>query len=851
MIALSMCYRRTPCLNRTAILEEELEDLTRGFIPVPDYIAFDTETTGLSADEDQIIEVALVRFKDGVPVDKWTSLVRPDKQVGLKTLRLTGITLEELAESQPIAAICHKIEEFRGRLPLVGHNPEFDTSFLSKPIPGFPGVPVYDTLELARIVYPGFKTYKLSDLARELNIALDDAHRACDDAEASGILFRLIQEKIAVMPVSLRQKIVWVMGKEWLPGRVFQWDAQDSCHQPSLFEGVPSDGIVPVSVSADFERFWVHRVLAGEERFTTVNAYLDSATLARIVGSALKVACPEQPIVIAGDFQRLDPAPEGASYLSVSADYLCTLKAKMVEDLACNGFFDSLDMEDKRFLASVIVWMTTAREGLFSEIQIVGRGYELRRELCCSEFPSCQEYCPVQEQCYYLKALENAGQAKVILTTKDGCFGQQRQAEICIVLGAADLARVWEKRQPRLDLAKFNEALAGAGHAGCLKEAKRTLQKSLDALGRLNDALIPQAVKESLSRLYENISPAVVEMRQQVKDQTARVINYPVDPPVISAPLHRLEYWMEQMRQVLVEDGTSLGLLERGYSDGSFNNAVFSKKQLWPAIEARNTLLGRYKKVVLASQEISFARKFHGLRHLYGIEGDEVAYREEMPESFHSPKEGALLISVDAGRPVSGSGLVELTGSFLEALMAKVSQNAMCLCPSLGFIRSLNSTIAPVLESKGIAVFAQGVDGGARVVGHLSEPATLVLARFGVDISHAGGTGTEILVIPKIPFLPPNMIDDLRRRELSAMGKDGFVEINVLPVVLAIRSYIEDLCRVKGKAAVVLLDPKILPGQRGWGSNFAQNFSDVNKVVCPPQDAVTRIAAWAKRSSKA
>ncbi len=63
-----------------------------------------------------------------------------------------------------------------------------------------------------------------------------------------------------------------------------------------------------------------------------------------------------------------------------------------------------------------------------------------------------------------------------------------------------------------------------------------------------------------------------------------------------------------------------------------------------------------------------------------------------------------------------------------------------------------------------------------------------------------GGTGTEILVIPKIPFLPPNTIDDLRRRELSAMGKDGFVEINVLPVVLAIRSYIEDLCRVKGKA---------------------------------------------------
>ncbi len=57
----------------------------------------------------------------------------------------------------------------------------------------------------------------------------------------------------------------------------------------------------------------------------------------------LKVARPEQPIVIAGDFQGLGSMPKGASYLSVPGDYLCALKAKMIEDLACNGFFDSLD----------------------------------------------------------------------------------------------------------------------------------------------------------------------------------------------------------------------------------------------------------------------------------------------------------------------------------------------------------------------------------------------------------------------------------------------------------------------------------------------------------------------------
>ncbi|HRC53668.1 MAG TPA: 3'-5' exonuclease, partial [Bacillota bacterium] len=175
---------------------------TSNKIPVPNYVAFDTETTGLVPEQDHIIEVGLVKFHNGEPIDRWTSLIKPQGKVGLKTLRLTGIALEDLEDGALLSDVCAEIEKFRGDLPLVGHNPEFDAAFLSKSIPGFPGVLVYDTLELARIVYPGFKTYKLSDLAQNLNIILNDAHRACDDAEASGILFRLIQERIMSMSTS-------------------------------------------------------------------------------------------------------------------------------------------------------------------------------------------------------------------------------------------------------------------------------------------------------------------------------------------------------------------------------------------------------------------------------------------------------------------------------------------------------------------------------------------------------------------------------------------------------------------------------------------------------------------------
>ena len=191
-------------------------------IPVPDYVAFDVETTGFSPDDDRIIEVAFVRFENGVPVERFSSLVRPDREVGLKILRLTGISREELADSPDIGSIVGQIEQFRGGLPLVGHNPEFDVSFLSRVIPGFPGVPVYDTLELARIVYPGLKSFKLGDLASELGIPLCDAHRACDDAEATGLIFAAIQERVLAISKAVREKIIRIMGADWVSRSVFQ-----------------------------------------------------------------------------------------------------------------------------------------------------------------------------------------------------------------------------------------------------------------------------------------------------------------------------------------------------------------------------------------------------------------------------------------------------------------------------------------------------------------------------------------------------------------------------------------------------------------------------------------------------
>lgn len=44
---------------------------------IPTFVAIDLETTGLDFEKDEIIEVALVRFENGVPVEDVDYLVKP------------------------------------------------------------------------------------------------------------------------------------------------------------------------------------------------------------------------------------------------------------------------------------------------------------------------------------------------------------------------------------------------------------------------------------------------------------------------------------------------------------------------------------------------------------------------------------------------------------------------------------------------------------------------------------------------------------------------------------------------------------------------------------------------------
>ncbi|MFC4768825.1 PolC-type DNA polymerase III [Effusibacillus consociatus] len=164
------------------------------------YIVFDTETTGLNAAENTLIEIAAVKMKGSEIIGEWTTLIDPEVEISPKITELTGIT-NEMVKGQPkLAEALPKFREFVGDAVLVAHNAEFDLGFITVCASRI-GMPewtnaVLDTLPLARKLYPSEKNYRLKTLTNKFGIELVNHHRALDDTVATAKVFQYMLKDI-------------------------------------------------------------------------------------------------------------------------------------------------------------------------------------------------------------------------------------------------------------------------------------------------------------------------------------------------------------------------------------------------------------------------------------------------------------------------------------------------------------------------------------------------------------------------------------------------------------------------------------------------------------------------------
>ena len=194
-----------------------------------DFVAFDLETTGLSPKSDRVIEIGAVRFDAAMAaVDRLELLVDPGVPVPLAVQRLTGLSDRDLRGAPAPQEAMAQFADFCDGARLVAHGGMFDMAFCAALVPQAFGAnrPVFDTLDLARILLPVALSHSLPMLSEALGIVHDRPHRALSDAEATWMLFRHLVDIAERLPRPLLGTMRRVAGEA--PGALADFFAERS-----------------------------------------------------------------------------------------------------------------------------------------------------------------------------------------------------------------------------------------------------------------------------------------------------------------------------------------------------------------------------------------------------------------------------------------------------------------------------------------------------------------------------------------------------------------------------------------------------------------------------------------------
>ena len=178
-------------------------------------VILDTETTGLSADKDRIVEIACIELNNHIPTKNiFHTFINPEIKVSADAFNVHGYSDEFLSNKLKFREIAKNFLDFIKDKKLIIHNADFDLGFLNNELRRLNIKPilksdVVDTLQIARSKFPGVgnsldalcKRYKINEQAREKHSALVDCHLL------SKVYIELIDKKELTLDLELSNKV--------------------------------------------------------------------------------------------------------------------------------------------------------------------------------------------------------------------------------------------------------------------------------------------------------------------------------------------------------------------------------------------------------------------------------------------------------------------------------------------------------------------------------------------------------------------------------------------------------------------------------------------------------------------
>lgn len=172
-----------------------------------DVVVLDTETTGLSFKDCELIEISAARMSAGEVVDRFETLVDPGGPIPPEIEKLTGIRSIDVMGAPDARTAVAALADFVAGSPVLAHNATFDRTFIEA-VPGGANVSDtwIDTLALSRIALPRLSTHRLADMAEAFGCA-SVTHRASDDVDALCGMWRILLLALSDLPHALLARL--------------------------------------------------------------------------------------------------------------------------------------------------------------------------------------------------------------------------------------------------------------------------------------------------------------------------------------------------------------------------------------------------------------------------------------------------------------------------------------------------------------------------------------------------------------------------------------------------------------------------------------------------------------------
>lgn len=156
------------------------------------FVVVDVETTGMSAIDDRITEIAMMKVQGGTLVDEFSTLVNPLLTIPAYITSMTGIDNVMVRNAPPAREVVPFIAEFLGNAIFVAHNAAFDWGFVSHTARRERGIELDNqrlcTVKLSSRILPHLPSKSLGPVAEHLNITIPERHRASGDAYATALV---------------------------------------------------------------------------------------------------------------------------------------------------------------------------------------------------------------------------------------------------------------------------------------------------------------------------------------------------------------------------------------------------------------------------------------------------------------------------------------------------------------------------------------------------------------------------------------------------------------------------------------------------------------------------------------